>query len=52
MAVGVAIGLLGGPGIVNWYDWLGDVFLTLLKMVVVPLVVASIVVGTARLGAL
>ncbi len=50
MVVGLLLGLFGGEGPVPWYGWIGELFLRLLKMVVVPLIVASIVVGVARLG--
>ncbi len=50
MVCGVAVGLLGGSDWVPYYGWLGDLFLRALKMVVVPLIVSSIVVGIARLG--
>ena len=50
MAMGVAVGLLGDSTWVPWYGWVGDLFLRALKMVVVPLIVSSLVVGVARLG--
>jgi proton glutamate symport protein len=50
MAIGIAVGLLGGRAWVPWYGWLGELFLRALKMVVVPLIVSSLIVGVARLG--
>lgn len=50
MAIGVAVGLLGDSTWVPYYGWVGDLFLRALKMVVVPLIVSSLVVGVARLG--
>lgn len=50
MVLGVVLGALGRKAAIPYYDWLGDVFLRLLKMVVVPLVVSSIIMGVARLG--
>jgi Na+/H+-dicarboxylate symporter len=50
LVVGVTLGVLLGEAAVPWYEWVGEVFLRLLKMVVVPLVFASITVGVIRLG--
>ena len=50
MVVGVVLGLAGGSGVVPYYAWVGELFLKLLKMVVVPLVVSSMIVGIARIG--
>jgi proton glutamate symport protein len=50
MVVGALLGLFGGAELLPWYDWIGVLFLKLLKMVVVPLIVSSIVVGIARIG--
>jgi proton glutamate symport protein len=49
---GVIIGLVffQHPGIETYLKPLGDIFLRLIKMVVVPIVFASIVVGIAGLG--
>lgn len=43
-------GVLPVPGLVEWVEWIGRIFLALLKMVVVPLVFCSLVVGVASLG--
>lgn len=50
MVAGVAFGLLTPADWVPSYSWIGDLFLRALKMVVVPLVTSSIIVGVARLG--
>ena len=39
-----------GQRLVDWTDWIGQLFLRLIKMVVVPLVFFSLVVGVASLG--
>lgn len=49
MALGVAAGLLLGP-YVPYTAFLGKIFLLLLKMIIVPLILASIVVGVASVG--
>ncbi|MCG8699668.1 MAG: dicarboxylate/amino acid:cation symporter, partial [Bacteroidales bacterium] len=38
-----------GQRLIDWTDWIGQLFLRLIKMVVVPLVFASLVVGIASL---
>ncbi len=48
--VGTVAGYLGGPGFVPKVAWLGEIFLKLLKMVIVPLVFTSIVSGVASVG--
>jgi Na+/H+-dicarboxylate symporter len=57
MALGVALGLLVGPDgrlvglpLVGLGGFLGSAFLNLLKMLVVPLVVSSIISGIAAMG--
>jgi len=50
MVAGVAIGLFAGRDTVPYYAWMGDLFLRLLKMLVVPLIASSIIVGIAQLG--
>jgi Na+/H+-dicarboxylate symporter len=57
MIAGVAFGLLAkqfgfGPRAAAWVEPLGKIFIRLITMVVVPLVVASITLGTASLGSL
>ena len=50
MVVGVATGLRGGETAAAWVGWLGTLFMRLLRMVIIPLVVASIVSGIASVG--
>lgn len=53
MIGGAVLGLLGGlylPGFMLELKFLGTLFLNALKMVVVPLVVASMIVGVTSLG--
>ncbi len=48
--------LLGGvygyflPDKIHWVSWMGELFLRLLKMVIVPLLIASMVSGVTSLG--
>lgn len=35
---------------VEWISWIGDLFLKLLKMVIIPLVISSIITGIAGIG--
>ena len=46
MALGVVFALLFGEA-VGYIDWIGTLFLRLLRMIIVPLIVASIVSGVA-----
>jgi Na+/H+-dicarboxylate symporter len=50
LGLGVAAGTIGGPDFAAKVGWLGTLFITLLKMVVVPLVLASIISGVASIG--
>ena len=50
LALGLAAGALGGPALAAKVGWLGTLFITLLKMIVVPLVLASIIPGVASIG--
>jgi proton glutamate symport protein len=57
MAVGALVGWLIGPSgkiggleVLGLFDFLGTIFINLLKMVVVPLIAASIITGVASLG--
>ena len=52
IAVGVGAQLFGGPllGVVLALEPFGTAFINLISMVVVPLVVASLVVGVTSLG--
>ena len=42
---------VGGVALVRIFDLLGSLFLNSLKLIVVPLVAASIITGAARVGA-
>jgi proton glutamate symport protein len=57
MAIGVAVGWfvgpegrVGGVEVLGFFDFLGTIFINLLKMVVVPLISASIITGVASVG--
>jgi proton glutamate symport protein len=57
MASGAIVGWLVGPEgkvagveVIGFFDFLGTLFINLLKMVVVPLISASIVTGVASIG--
>ncbi len=50
MALGAVAGSLGGEAFANRVGWLGTLFIRLLKMIIVPLVLTSIVSGVASLG--
>src|SRR5882757_9977323 len=57
MALGALVGWLIGPAgkvagieVLGFFDFLGTLFINLLKMVVVPLIAASIVTGVASIG--
>ncbi len=51
MALGIVTGAVFGEPAANAIGWVGDLFIRLLRMVIVPLVVASIVSGVASVGA-
>lgn len=51
MFAGVAFGFLLGPNAV-WVEPLGKIFIRLITMVVAPLIMASLILGTASLGSL
>ncbi len=50
MALGVLAGLAGGEALADRVGWLGTLFVRLLKMVIVPLVLTSIISGVASVG--
>lgn len=50
MVAGIVVGHLGGASVVPYVGWLGTLFVKLLRMVIVPLVLTSIVTGVASLG--
>ena len=50
MFTGTIVGLVGGPEVVPAVGWLGELFIKLLKMMIVPLVFTSIISGVASIG--
>ncbi len=50
MILGTIAGLAFGKPLVPYVDWLGILFIRLLKMIIVPLVFTSIVSGVASVG--
>jgi Na+/H+-dicarboxylate symporter len=50
MAAGILLGATAGETAVFWVGWMGTVFIRLLRMVIVPLIVTSIVSGVASVG--
>jgi proton glutamate symport protein len=50
MGLGVITGTLFGPPVADQIGWIGDLFMKLLRMVIVPLVLTSIISGVASVG--
>ncbi len=50
LTAGVLVGHLGGDSAVSAFGWLGTLIIRALKMIIVPLVFASIVSGVASIG--
>lgn len=50
MALGTLVGLIWGEQVAPKVGWLGTLFIRLLKMVIVPLIVTSIVSGVSAVG--
>ena len=50
MVLGILAGLAGGQALAAELGWIGQLFIKLLKMVIVPLVLTSIVSGVASVG--
>ncbi len=52
LLLGIAVGALfyGNPAIESYLKPLGDIFIRLIKMIVAPIVIASLVVGVAGVG--
>ena len=50
MALGTLTGLVFGEPAANEIGWIGDLFMKLLRMIIVPLVLTSIIVGVASVG--
>jgi Na+/H+-dicarboxylate symporter len=51
MGAGTLAGVLGGVALADQVGWLGTLFVRLLKMIIVPLVLTSIITGVASVGA-
>lgn len=49
LALGVIVGMIWGPG-ASTISWLGDLFVRLIRMVVVPLVFVTLVSGVVAMG--
>jgi Na+/H+-dicarboxylate symporter len=50
MGLGIVAGTIGGEALAGRVEWIGRLFVTLLKMVIVPLVITSIVTGVGSVG--
>ena len=50
MAAGALVGALFGEPMADRVGWIGDLFMKLLRMVIVPLVLTSIISGVASVG--
>ena len=50
MALGIALGSIGGDAAANALGWMGTMFVRLLRMVIVPLILSSIVSGVTSVG--
>lgn len=49
LPLAIAFGLMF-PAQVPYVSWMGDIFLKLLKMIIMPLIIASVVTGIAQIG--
>ncbi|CAH0347211.1 cation:dicarboxylase symporter family transporter [Bacillus sp. CECT 9360] len=52
LVLGIAVGAIffGSPQVANYLQPIGDIFLNLIKMIVVPIVISSIIVAVAGVG--
>lgn len=50
MVLGTIAGLIGGEALADKIGWLGQLFIKLLKMIIVPLVLTSIISGVSSVG--
>jgi Na+/H+-dicarboxylate symporter len=50
MGLGLVVGLGGGEAAADRVGWLGSLFVRLLKMIIIPLVITSIITGVASVG--
>jgi len=51
--IGLILGLIYGlllPHYVNWVEWMGEIFLRALKMIIIPLILTSIITGIIQVG--
>ncbi|MBU2651782.1 MAG: dicarboxylate/amino acid:cation symporter [Bacteroidetes bacterium] len=49
LLLGIILGLFL-PGWVIWVEWMGDIFLRALKMIIIPLILSSIISGVTNIG--
>ncbi|ANB58610.1 proton/sodium-glutamate symport protein [Anoxybacillus sp. B7M1] len=52
LILGIVVGAIfyGNPAVATYLQPIGDIFLRLIKMIVIPIVVASLIVGVANVG--
>ena len=50
MALGTMTGAVFGESAANQIGWIGDLFMELLRMIIIPLVLTSIIAGVATVG--
>ncbi len=50
LAIGILVGWAGGSRALPYYDWMGELFMRLLQMVVVPLIASSMIVAVTGIG--
>jgi len=52
LVVGIIVGAIffGNPNVASYLQPIGDIFLRLIKMIVIPIVISSIIVGVASVG--
>ena len=50
MVLGIATGVLFGTAAADRIGWIGELFMRLLRMIIVPLVLTSIITGVASVG--
>jgi proton glutamate symport protein len=52
LILGIVVGAVfyGNPSVATWLQPIGDIFLHLIKMIVIPIVISSLIVGVAGVG--
>lgn len=50
MLLGAVCGLIGGDAAAHWLGWMGTIFVRLLRMVIAPLILTSIISGISAVG--